>query len=188
MKASNNFPAAALGVILTLVLVAGAAPAWAQGDGVSEAKVAILDVQRLMTESVAGQEALARLKELRDSKQAEGQAKQSAVEALRDQINEGRLSLSEEKLIELEKQMEAEVLALRRFGDDAERELERSRVEALQEIERQVMPLIEQIGDEMGLTYIFDRMGSGLLFAADGTDITDLVLQRFDATVAAAGE
>lgn len=154
---------------------------------IAPARIGTINSQRLMTESIAGQEAMTKLKQLADSKQAEGQGMQAAIEDLRRQINEGRLSLSEEKLAELQKEMESQTVALRRFGDDAERELERSRQEELGGIERQLMPLIQEVGDELGLTFVLDQQGSGLLYADEGTDITDLVLKRFNAVLSAAG-
>lgn len=157
------------------------------GQTIEPARIGIIHSQRLMTESVAGQTAMTQLKALADSKQAEGQAMQASIEDLRRQLNEGRLSLSEEKLAELEKTMESQIVALQRFGDDAERELERSRQEALGSIERQLLPLIQEVGNQLGLTYIFDQQASGLLYAKDGTDITGIVLKRFDETLAAAG-
>lgn len=186
----SAFPALT-GLLLLAVAALGAPAASAQesaGQTIAPARIGILNSQRLMTESVAGQEAMTKLKQLADSKQAEGSAMQASIEDLRRQITEGRLSLSEEKLSELEKTMESQVVALRRFGDDAERELERGRQEALGGIERQLMPLIQEVGNDLGLTYIFDQQGSGLLFADEGTDITEIVLQRFDEVLTAAGD
>ncbi len=44
------------------------------------------------------------------------------------------------------------------------------------------MPLIAEIGEEQGLTLIFNKFeDSGLLWAQDAADITALVLERFNA-------
>ena len=49
-------------------------------------------------------------------------------------------------------------------------------------IEERVMPLIAEIGEEQGFTLIFNKFeDSGLLWATPGADITDLVLERFNA-------
>ncbi len=44
------------------------------------------------------------------------------------------------------------------------------------------MPVIDDIGKERGLTLIFDKFQSGLVYAADEVDITDDVIQRFNTT------
>ena len=142
--------------------------------------VAVIDVQRLVTDSVAGKEALARLKKLQDEKIAEGKAKNDEVDALRKRLNEGRLSLADDKISDLEKQLEERVTGLRRFQEDAEREFNKSRETTFGEIERRVFPVIEQVGKEGGYTFIFNKFQSGLLYADEAADITNQIIQRFD--------
>ncbi len=145
-------------------------------------KVAVIDVQRLVTDSVAGKEALARLKKLQDEKIAEGKAKSDEVDNLRKRLNEGRLSLADDKISELEKQLEEKITGLRRFQEDAEKDFNKSREVTFGEIERRVFPVIEQVGKEGGYTFIFNKFQSGLLYADDAADITNQIIQRFDAS------
>ncbi len=145
-------------------------------------KVAVIDVQRLVTDSVAGKEALARLKKLQDEKIAEGKAKNDEVDGLRKRLNEGRLSLADDKISELEKQLEEKITGLRRFQEDAEKDFNKSREATFGEIERRVFPVIEQVGKEGSYTFIFNKFQSGLLYADDAADITDQIIQRFDAS------
>lgn len=173
---------AAIGALVVgglLCATLGAAPAQAQAQGV---KVAVIDVQRLVTDSVAGKEALAKLKKLQDDKIAEGKAKQDEIEQLRKRLAEGRLSLADDKITELEKQVEDKITSFRRFQEDAERELNKSRDAAFADIERRVSPIIEQAGKEGGYTLIFNKFQSGLVYAIETSDITDQIVQRFDAT------
>ncbi len=177
---------AAIGALLlgsALIVGLGAAPAQAQAQGV---KVAVIDVQRLVTDSIAGKQALARLKQLQDDKIAEGKAKQDEIEQLRKRLNEGRLSLADDKISELEKQLEEKITAFRRFQEDAERELNKSRDGSFADIEKRVSPLIEQVGREGGYTLIFNKFQSGLVYAIETADITDQIVQRFDAAAAQA--
>ena len=44
------------------------------------------------------------------------------------------------------------------------------------------MPVIETVGQERGLTLIFNKFQSGLVFADQGVDITDEVIRRFNTT------
>jgi outer membrane protein len=186
-QVSNRFARAAAGAGLALALtLGGASPATAQAAAPPQSsKIAILDVQRLVTDSVAGKEALARLKKLQEGKIAEGKAKSDEIDGLRKRLNEGRMSLADDKIAELEKQLEEKITAARRFQEDAEREFTKSRETAFQDIERKVFPVIEKYGQENGYTFIFNKFQSGLLFAANGTDVTDQIIQRFDAQAAA---
>jgi Skp family chaperone for outer membrane proteins len=167
-------------VFLLLALGAGAVGAQSSSPSDAPAKVGIIDVQRLLFDSKVGKEALGELSNLRDQKRAEAETQQKEIEDLRSRLAEGRLSLSEEKLDELQKSLEQKVIDFRRFQDDAERELQEGQEEAFSVLERQVMPIIAQVGLEFGYTAIFNKFQSGLLFALDEADLTDLILQRFD--------
>lgn len=171
-----------LGLVVAALVVPQ--PAFAQGDAtVAPMKVAVIDVQRLVFESATGKEVIERLKNLREQKSAEGAGLQQEIEDLQQRVADGRLSLSEDRLADLEKELEDKMILLRRFSDDADRELQKEQEEAFSRIERQVMPIISAVGAEEGFTVIFNKFNSGLLYAEDQVDITDLILERFNDSV-----
>ncbi len=151
-----------------------------------ETKVAVIDVRRLVTDSVAGKAALDELKRMQDEKVAEARTRQEELDTLRRRISEGRLSLADDKLAELSKELEEKATAFRRFQEDAERELSKRQDETYAAIERQMAPIIEAAGAEGGYTLIFNKFQSGLVFAAEQVDITDEIIRRFDAAAASA--
>jgi outer membrane protein len=157
-----------------LALVAAAAPAAAQ------TKVAVIDVQRVVTESDPGKESLVRLRTLQEEKIEEGRNLQQELETLRDQFNKQRFTLSDEKLEEMSSEIEDRTIAMQRFEDDAKRSLEEARRTALGRLEEQIMPIINEIGQERGLTLIFNKFQSGLVYADEAVDITDDVIRRFN--------
>ncbi|HVS15795.1 MAG TPA: OmpH family outer membrane protein [Thermoanaerobaculia bacterium] len=143
-------------------------------------KLGVIDVERILEESVAGKAVIEQLKQLQDSKRAELQAKKDGLDQLRQRYSESRLTLAEDKLAEMEKQLEDMAIELQRAQDDAQRDMQKRQAEAFGGIETRVLPIIDQVGKELGFTLIFNKYQSGLLFAADGVDITDVVIQRFD--------
>lgn len=167
---------ALLGAAVLALLVAFAAPAVAQ----EALKIAILDTEQILTTSATGKAALEELTALRDQKQTEGQALQDELEALQNRLREGRLSLSQDKIIEMEKQLEDKAIALRRFQDDANRDLTKKREEILARVDAKVMPVINAFGEEQGYDLIFRKFESGLIYADEAIDITQQVIQRLD--------
>jgi outer membrane protein len=105
---------------------------------------------------------------------------QQELEALREQFNKQRFTLSDEKLEEMSKDIEDRTIALQRFEDDAKRDLDEARRQALGRLEQQIMPIINEVGEERGLTLIFNKFQSGLVYADTGVDITDDVIRRFN--------
>lgn len=172
MKTQSVLRAAALPALLLL-----ASPAAAQ-----QMKVAIIDSDRIVSDSTRGKAALERLKTLQEQKVAEGRRLQQEITDLRKRIDEGRLSLAPDKLEELRRQLQEKGIAFERFQTDASRQLEEERETALAAIEKDVLVVIDAIGKEQGYTFIFNKFRSGLVFADDATDITAQVIQRFDAS------
>ncbi len=78
------------------------------------------------------------------------------------------------------KEIEDKQIALQRFEDDAQRELNEARRRALGALEQRIMPVIDAVGQEKGLTLIFNKFQSGLVYADDTVDITDEVIRRFN--------
>jgi len=156
------------------LVMAAAMPAAAQ------AKVAVIDVQRVVAESDPGKEAIQKLKAISDAKVQEGQTLQQEMATLQDQFNKQRYTVSEQRLAEMTKELEDKNISIRRFEDDAKRELEEARRRELGGLEGRILPIINQIGQEEGITVIFNKFQSGLVYADEAVDITDDVILRFN--------
>jgi outer membrane protein len=78
------------------------------------------------------------------------------------------------------KELEDKTIAIRRFEDDAKRELDEARRRELGGLEQRILPIIDQIGKERGYTLIFNKFQSGLVYADETVDITDDVITRFN--------
>ena len=89
--------------------------------------------------------------------------------------------MSEDKLADLQQQLEDKTIALKRFQDDANREMSKRKDDILASVDRKVMPIIAQVGKDKGYTLIFRKFESGLIYASDEVDITAEVIQRIDA-------
>lgn len=161
-------------VVLAALVMAVALPAAAQS------KVAVIDVQRVVTESDPGKEVMGKLRTLSDAKAQEGQSLQQELAALQDQFNKQRFTVSEVRQAEMSKEIEDKQIAIRRFQDDAQRELQDAQRRELGGLEERILPIINQVGQEQGLTLIFNKFQSGLVYADETVDITDSVIQRFN--------
>jgi outer membrane protein len=161
-------------VVLAALVMAVALPAAAQS------KVAVIDVQRVVTESDPGKEVMGKLRTLSDAKAQEGQSLQQELAALQDQFNKQRFTVSEVRQAEMSKEIEDKQIAIRRFQDDAQRELQDAQRRELGGLEERILPIINQIGQEQGYILIFNKFQSGLVYADESVDITDQVIQRFN--------
>jgi outer membrane protein len=183
IRLSHAVVSALLGLALVAPLAAQAAPAAAPPSGTL--KIAVIDTEKILLSSVAGKKAVADLKKLQEQREGELRAKAQELKDLQTKIADGRLSLAQDKLADLSKQLEEKDISLRRAQDDATRELNKKRDDMLAAIDEKVMPVINQVGKELGYTLIFRKFESGLIYADDAVDITASVVQRLDAAAAA---
>lgn len=169
--------------LVSLAVAAMAAPMLAQ---TAPAKVAVIDVQRVLTTSTAGKAAYDRLKKMQEERIARAKTMDDELRKLDTDLNAKKLSLSEEKITEMTKQISDKRIAMQRYAQDADREVGEARDRALLELENRIKPVIDGIGKEMGLAAIFNKYESGLVYASDAIDITDSVIQRFNAAAGTA--
>ncbi|MCU0232538.1 MAG: OmpH family outer membrane protein [Thermoanaerobaculales bacterium] len=162
------------------VMVAGALVLAFALPAAAQAKVSVIDVQRVVTESDPGKEVMQRLRSLTEAKAQQGQSLQQELAALQDQFNKQRFTVSEARQAEMQKEIEDKQIAIRRFQDDAQREVAEAQRRELGSLEERIMPIIDQIGKEQGLTMIFNKFQSGLVYADETIDITDEVIRRFN--------
>ncbi len=150
----------------------------------SPIRIAVIDVERLVRESALGKEAFSRLKKINDSKKEDADKLAKEIRDMEQKLADQGQSLADDKREALQKQYQEKAMAFKRFNEDASRELDQAQQKELAELQRRVLPVINQVGKEKGYTLIFNKFSSGLVFADDAVDVTDDVLKRFNTTVA----
>jgi outer membrane protein len=158
------------------------APAGKPGEA-PKLSIAVIDVQTLVTESASGKEIKGRLQKLADEKRTQAAKMQDEHDTLAKQIQTQAATLTDAKLAELKKQLEDKEVAMHRFDDDAKQQLDEAQRKELEALEKQIMPIIQELGREMKVQLIFNKFQSGLVYADEAADITDVVLKRFNTRV-----
>jgi outer membrane protein len=149
-------------------------------------RVAVINVQQVLTQSTAGKTAYDRLKKMQDDRTEKAKQMNDELVKLDADINSKQGTLSQEKLAEMQKQLADKKISVQRYAQDAEREIGEARDKELAALEVKIKPIIDGIGKEMGLALIFNKFESGLVYASDAVDITDTVIKRFNEATAAA--
>ena len=75
---------------------------------------------------------------------------------------------------------------MQRATQDAQAEVQELQQQLQEEFQRRIAPIIEAVGKERGLHYIFNGPDSGLVWADAALDITADVVKKFDASTKAA--
>src|SRR5256885_3174687 len=156
----------ALGNVLTLtavVLVAVAPPAWAQSPG---AKIAFIDVQRVLVRSAAGVAAREQLEREKAGMQQKMDAKRKELDALRDELEKKGPLMTAEARRDKQDAFERNRRDAARLADDLQKELEKKEQQLLQRVLQDLSGVIEKIGKERGLVLIVEKRGAAVLYGA----------------------
>lgn len=171
---------------LALGVLARGASAQAPSTTTPGGKIGVIEVQKIVQESAIGKESLARVQKVQQAKQEDLQKRQKELRDMEQKIQDQGKSLSEDAMEKLQKDYQTKALDLKRFQDDAQRELEESQRKELGELEKRIMPVINEVAREQGYALVFNKFNSGLLFADDkAVDLTEAVITKFNSQIAA---
>jgi outer membrane protein len=171
-------------LVLAVALVLGclvALPAAAQETNI---KIAVVDLEAIVALSPGGKALGKQLENFEASVKADVEKMRADRRDLTTRIQEGRNSLSEDKLAEMQKQIEDLTIAERRLLDDKQREGQKMQSEGLKKIEKQLEPVFNKIRDEEGYDLILNRVPGVVVMAGERVDITQKVIARLEAELA----
>lgn len=144
-------------------------------------RLAVVDMEETMRGSRAGKALVAELEALVKQKREEMAALEREARDIRSQAAELAKTGGERQMAELQRKFNDKTTDMRRYQEEANQEIARKRVEVLSAFNRRVMPLIQSLGREQGVTLIFRKDESGLLYVDAAVDLTRQVIQRLDA-------
>ncbi|RMF90736.1 MAG: OmpH family outer membrane protein [Nitrospinota bacterium] len=158
-------------------------------------KIGVIDLQRALNESIAGQKAAAELKRFRDQlaqqieqRRQEKEKKEQMLQKLQQELRTQGLVLSEAARQKKEETYRREVRKLRRFIEDSNRfiedanqELREKEAQLRNEILQELSKVIAKIGQERQFVLIIEKNDSVVLYSDRTIDLTDEVIRRYDA-------
>ena len=144
-------------------------------------KVAYVVLQRIANESSDGKAATARIQALQQKKAAELNDKQKQLQTAQQKLEKEASVLSSTASAELQKTVERLQVEIQRFTQDAQQEVQELQQQLQQEFQVRLEPVLQEIGKEKGLHFIFNGPDAGLVWADNALDISNDVIKKLDA-------
>ena len=144
-------------------------------------KVAYVVLQRVANESGEGKAATARIQALQQKKAAELNDKQKQLQTTQQKLEKEASVLSSTAAAELQKTAERLQVEIQRFTQDAQQEVQELQQQLQQEFQVKLEPVLQEIGKEKGLHFIFNGPDAGLVWADSSLDISGDVIKKLDA-------
>jgi len=144
-----------------------------------DAKYAVVDVQAVASTSAAGKAASARLKALTDEKQKEIGDKSKQLQALTTKRDTSLGVMSEAARDQLDKDIEKLQREIQFDQSNAQADVQSLNNDLMNEFQRKLAPIIEEIAKEKGLYLVFTTE-TGFAYVNPALNITDEVIKRLD--------
>jgi len=151
-------------------------------------KVAYVVLQRIANESAEGKAATTRIQALQQKKAAELNEKNKQLQTAQQKLEKEAGVLSVTAAGELQKQVERLQVEIQRFTQDAQAEVQELQQQLQQEFQVRLEPVLQELGREKGLHFIFNGPDAGLVWADAALDISADVIKKLDAAKPAGGK
>jgi len=147
-------------------------------------KVAYVYLQQIAALSNEGKAAQAKVNALTQKKQAEVADKQKALQAAQQKLQTGGGVMSETARGQLEKDIDRQTRDLERLNQDAQADINELTQEVQAEFNKKLFPILQALSEEKQLHLLFSATDAGLIWAAEGLDLTMEAVKKLDATPA----
>jgi len=148
-------------------------------------KVAFVVLQRIANESAEGKTATARIQALQQKRATELNEKNKQLQTLQQRLEKEASILSATAAGELQRQAQTLQRDIERATQDAQQEVQELQQQLQQEFQVRLEPVLQELGREKNLHFIFNGPDAGLVWADIALDISDDVIKRLDAKAGA---
>ncbi|MFV8754375.1 OmpH family outer membrane protein [Nannocystaceae bacterium ST9] len=139
-------------------------------------KIAVVDMQRVLNETSAGKQA-------RKDLETASSAKQKKLDKLQKKFEEGQAKLGQlegDALLAAQEKLQADYYELQSMYMTLQQELAEQESRTLEKMYGNCQTLAKDMAKELALDLVLIRDQSTVLFAAEGLDLTDEVIKRYD--------
>lgn len=157
-----------------LLVVARTAPAEAQ-------KIGVVDMQRALMETEDGRKAKDQLKKLFEQRQKTLDKQQEDLKAMKDTVDKQRDVLSREVWAKKVEELQKALAELQTTYMEFQRELQAKEGEMTRPILDRMQRIMKRIGQAEGYALIMERGEAGVVYVPSTYDLTDVLIQRYNA-------
>ncbi|MFO7860907.1 MAG: OmpH family outer membrane protein [Desulfosalsimonadaceae bacterium] len=169
MKAIQIF---AISMLACLFLAAGPAGA------ADVAKIGVIDFQKVISESEAGQKVQEEIQKKGRQMESELQEMAKEIEELDKQLSRDAMVMSKEKRQQKQRELEIKKYDLQSRQREYENEFRQMQSERVGELRDDIMELAEQIGKKEGYLLIIEK--NAAVYYPSAIDMTDEIIRKYN--------
>jgi len=142
----------------------------------SQSKIGIINPQKLLEVTKKGKAVSQKIQNISSQKEATLKNMQSEIKRLEKELMSPALNTTakESKALELQNKK----TATKRFYEDTQREMQMLYQQEMQKLQQQIIPIIQRVGKEKGLTVILEV--TNVAYYDPAADITNEIIKIMD--------
>lgn len=153
------------------------------GQALAETKIAVMNVQRIITQCDNGKQAKVRFEARMKDLQGKFKGEQDELVALQKEIEKKSSAWSEEKKTEKARELQKLRRELQTKTEDANFELKQLQEKELQPILKALEGVVNDYGKKNGYMAIFDIKG-GVIYYDKAIDVSEAIVKELNAAMA----
>jgi len=147
----------------------------------AQSKIGVVDITRALSETEDGRQAKDKLKKLFDSRQKALDKKKDELMAMKEGVEKQASVLSREVLAQKSQELQKAFASLQNTYMEFQKELAAKEGELTKDILDRMEVIVRRIGQSEGYALILDRTEAGVVYVPTTYDLTDLLIQRYNA-------
>lgn len=175
---------AVVSCLLVTVFVWGATPA----KSFAQTKIGYVDLQKCLMQSVKGKKAFEELKAKKEKMQKDLDKRQTDLDQMKADLEKQGMMLSPEAKHTKEKDFQRKLRDFKDMYNDFSEEMKIEEEKRKQVIFKDLSKIIENVGKQQGYSLILEKNTSGILWAPENADITDVVIKAYDTEISKKGK
>ena len=144
------------------------------------AKIAFVNLRKVMQESNMGKQAKEQIKNLIEAKKIVIQRKEKNLNALIKKLNNKKLPKAEKE--KLQKQYSKDMADLQQYQAQASEEVRQKEMEATNKILTKAIKIIKDYAKKHGIDAVFETSQGNVIYWNDSMDITNTIIKLMNAS------
>lgn len=150
--------------------------------GADVAKIGIVDFQRIFGTSIAGKQAKAEIQKQGKEMEADLKSKYAEIEEIKNKLEREALVMSKEMREEKERNLRIRINDFKSLQKRYESNMRNVEKKFITRIKKELFGIVQEIGKNEGYLLIIERVG--VLYSPKTVDITDIIIQKYNASFA----
>jgi len=172
----------------TLTVIVLGAAMLAPAQTAAPTKVGVINIQAAIVSTKDVQKAAQDMEAKFGPKRKEMESKQGEITALRDQLQKGQNTMSEDAKNKLVRDIDTRTKSFNREAEDAQAELEQEQQRVFNALGQKILAVLDKYARDSGFSVVLDvsQQPNPVMFAAPSVDLTQDVIKLYDQNSGAA--